>query len=358
MCSSFASLADVLEWRVRQRVIPAHERIWGPVSEVEAAKVGCIRAAASVVIMCAIAPSVLNGAMQCIPVELLPRADDTAEELAARLGESTFLDNAHVLNGGNGKRGRFGQKRRRLNETCYPAPRRKSWSVVVRPEEPDEDGDAVLRLFNYSAYGRLAEDVRSAAMPTPIFELGVQVWLAAMPYLSIQSRRNPPTHCQMLLYYVLFASAMGRHRDNYTVRHLKALLDGAGAIGSTHANMENSQRIGSEVLLYTEGTAPMDFILSFPGADHLDAGIASYMKRSMFTIRLGHGTLMVFKDVDDQFFCHEAEFEECVLGAAEAAGYRMCFVFRWCTSVKNFRAPPDCSFKSSVQPPEVSVVDV
>ena len=97
MCSSFASLADVLEWRERQRVIPEHERIWGPVSEVEAAKVGCIRAAASVVIMCAIAPSVLNGAMQCIPVELLPRADDTAEELAARLGESTFLDNAHVV---------------------------------------------------------------------------------------------------------------------------------------------------------------------------------------------------------------------------------------------------------------------
>ena len=101
MCSSFASLADVLEWRERQRVIPEHERIWGPVSEVEAAKVGCIRAAASVVIMCAIAPSVLNGAVQCIPVELLPRADDTAEELAARLRESTFLDNAHVLNGGN-----------------------------------------------------------------------------------------------------------------------------------------------------------------------------------------------------------------------------------------------------------------
>ena len=127
MCSSFASLADVLEWRERQRVIPAHERIWGPVSEVEAAKVGCIRAAASVVIMCAIAPSVLNGAVQCIPVELLPRADDTAEELAARLGESTFLDNAHVLNGGNGKRPRkatqLGGQERQLPRVLVPMPR-------------------------------------------------------------------------------------------------------------------------------------------------------------------------------------------------------------------------------------------
>ena len=102
MCSSFSSLADVLEWRERQRVIPAHERIWGPVSEVEAAKVGCIRAAASVVIKCAIAPRVLDDAVRCVPVELLPRADDTAEDLAARLCESAFLDKyAHVLNGGN-----------------------------------------------------------------------------------------------------------------------------------------------------------------------------------------------------------------------------------------------------------------
>ena len=70
--------------------------------------------------------------------------------------------------------------------------------------------------------------------------------------------------------------------------------------------MENSQRIGSEVLLYTEGPTPMDFILSFPCADRLGSGIDSYVTRSLFTVRLGRGTLMVFKDVDDQFFCHEA----------------------------------------------------
>ena len=181
-----------------------------------------------------------------------------------------------------------------------------------------------------------------------------------MPYLSVESRRNPPTHCQLLLYYVLFASAMGRHRDNYTVRHLKAMLDGESSAGSTQntaAGMENSQRIGSEVLVYTEGTAPMDFILSFPRADGLTDGIRSYVKTSVFTVQLGRGTLMVFKDLDDQFFCHEAEFERHVLEAADAAGYRMCFVFRWCVSVKHFRGPPECSFKSAVPPPE-NVVDV
>ena len=102
----------------------------------------------------------------------------------------------------------------------------------------------------------------------------------------------------------------------------------------------------------------MDFVLSFPQADHLDADIGSYKARSLFTVRLGRGTLMVFKDVDDQFFCHEAHFEDRVLAAAKADGYRMCFVFRWCTSVKNFHTPPSCAFKSSVQPPGVAVVDV
>ena len=79
------------------------------------------------------------------------------------------------------------------------------WSVVV---EGDPDGDAVA-LFNYNAYGRTADDVRCTAMPQPVFNLGVELWLAAMPHLCEASRAAPPTHCQLLLYYALFNSAMG-----------------------------------------------------------------------------------------------------------------------------------------------------
>ena len=77
-----------------------------------------------------------------------------------RLGRSTFLDDAFVLRGGNGKRKRGQAMRVRLNDTHYCAPRRKSWSVVVAG---DPDGDAVA-LFNYNAYGRTAGDVRCTAM--------------------------------------------------------------------------------------------------------------------------------------------------------------------------------------------------
>jgi hypothetical protein len=95
----------------------------------------------SVVIRPHVSVHVVNAALQCVPAEVLPRADDTVESLVARLAASPFLDDAHVLNGGNGKRGAHGKKRRRLNATHYPAPRRKTWSVVVHPARTDEDGE-------------------------------------------------------------------------------------------------------------------------------------------------------------------------------------------------------------------------
>jgi hypothetical protein len=129
--------------------------------------------------------------------------------------------------------------------------------------------------------------------------------------------------------------------------------DTTGAAGGTeHATMKNSQRLGSEVLLYTEGTAPMDFSLLFPPRSDLDTSNDNYVQRSIFTVKLGRGTLMIFKDCDDQFFCHEARFDDSTLLAADPSGYRLCFVFRWCTSVKNFRMPPSSCVKSAVPPPD------
>ena len=102
------------------------------------------------------------------------------------------------LRGGNGKRKRGQSHRVKLNATTYSAPRRKSWSVVVKAEHMDGDGDPVVALYNYNAYGRTAEDVRCAPMPPPVFDLGVQLWLAALPFLCEASRSAAPTHCQLL----------------------------------------------------------------------------------------------------------------------------------------------------------------
>ena len=96
-----------------------------------------------------------------------------------------------------------------------------------------------------------------------------------------------------------------------------------GPEGSTHAGQENSQRIGSEVLLYTEGSAPMDFALSFPESGMEGIDIDKYICMPALTMRLGKGTLLIFKAADDAFFCHEAAFRKSDT-AGNPSGLRIC----------------------------------
>ena len=213
-----ASLSDVDEWRTREHPVVAQgAHVWGPEKARVAALFGCSRGVESVCIKPAVLPLVVAAALGCIPTAVRPLCSDTCESLRERLGRSTFLDDAHVLRGGNGKRKRGRAMRVRLNETDYRAPRRKSWSVVVEAERTDADGNSVVALYNYNAYGRTAEDVCCSPIPTPVFDLGVQLWLAALPHLCEESRRCPPTHCQLLFYYALFNSSMGElSRDTPT----------------------------------------------------------------------------------------------------------------------------------------------
>ena len=371
-----AHVSDVEAWRdlLKWRPVIASRRVWGPVREYAAALAGSARCAQSVCIAPSLDPFILAAAMECIPTGVLPRRTDTAQTLAERLGISVYLDDAHPLRGGNGKRKRGQSHRVKLNASTYSAPRRKSWSVVVKAEHMDGDGDPVVALYNYNAYGRTAEDVRCAPMPMPVFDLGVQLWLAALPFLCDESRSAPPTHCQLLFYHCLFngymgecahegcilssphvcswrctrrcAVSAGRHHDNYTIKYTRARMEGlAGPEGSTSAGQENSQRIGSEVLLYTEGNTPMDFALSFPPLDDQGCDIANYITRQAFTICVGKGTLVIFKACDDEFFCHEAHFSRSSV-RDNPSGHRLCFVFRWLTVAKLFHTAPTCAYKA------------
>ena len=141
----------------------------------------------------------------------------------------------------------------------------------------------------------------------------------------------------------------GRHHDNYTIRHTRAQLQGqAGPEGSTHAGQENSQCIGSEVLLYSKGNTGMDFALNFPPLDDPGCDIHDYITRNVFTVRVGKGTLFIFKACDDEFFCHEAHFPPGILN--NASGHRLCFVFRWLTVAKVFHTAPACAYKGPYTP--------
>ena len=114
MSQQSATVGDVLSWRDLMDLPSgaAFEVVWGPVSVEDAGRAGAMQGVESVVIRPALAPSVVAAAMEGVPTELLPRADDTVDLLAARVGASAFLDDAHVLNRGNGKRGATGKRKR------------------------------------------------------------------------------------------------------------------------------------------------------------------------------------------------------------------------------------------------------
>ena len=65
-------------------------------------------------------------------------------------------------------------------------------------------------MMSYTAFGRQAEDWEAHIMPRPVFDLGVELWRVALPFLTAESRAHPPTACQLLLYYVLFNVLQGR----------------------------------------------------------------------------------------------------------------------------------------------------
>jgi hypothetical protein len=287
--------------------------------------VGAEFATSSVLIEPLFEAEVVDAAIATVPVDVLPLPCDTKETLTARIAASSFLEDSHILKGGSGP------QRVRLNATSYPQPRRRSWSVIV-----DQD-DEQITLLNYTAYGRLAQDWESVPMPRPIFTLGCCCWHTAYALLTEQSKAKPPTGCQLLLYYTLFESCIGIHRDNYNKKHFGDVAAGrstASAIleGNHHGGDANSQLLGSNVLIYTFGDADMTFALCFcPPGDH-NANLESYIVHPIFCTQLGAGTLLVFHPLDDLFFSHKAWF-----GDPKSGTFRGAFVYRWLTQPRRFR---------------------
>ena len=198
---------------------------WGPVPSFASRLAGGRFPTSSLMLVPYIPEPVRIAALNEIPKDVLPCEGDTVRSLVARLSTSSFLEDSHVLRGGKGP-GRV-----RLNSTSYPQPRRRSWSVVVEPPHEDADGDHISILFNYTAYGRLPSDWHARAMPRAIWDLNLILWRASFPFLTEVSQRSPPTGCQLLLYYTLFQSCMGRHRDNYTSEQMMEVIKEERTIG-------------------------------------------------------------------------------------------------------------------------------
>lgn len=306
------------------------EALWGPIDARSAIEAGAVMPTSSVLLRIRLPDTLRKAVLDQIPTSVLPNDADTAKSLAKRLSCATFLEDSHVLKGG------CGPQRVRLNATSYPQPRRRSWSVPAGPMVEDEDGNMIRDMFMYTAYGRLAHDWEAVVMPRPVYDLGVFLWKAAFPLLTLKSQAHPPNGCQLLLYYTAFNSCMGRHRDNYNSKQMAEVLAGRRSVcelveGNHHGGDANSQLVGSHVLVYTEGDADMNFALAFAPKNNPTAVLDDYIITPQFCTKLGAGTLLVFSPVDDLFFTHEAWFFDTSTGT-----HRLAFVFRWLTQVRTF----------------------
>ena len=322
--------------------------IWGPISAAVARRDGALRGTASVLIhptQTAELREILAGVRSLIPRALLPCAYDTKITLARRLSQCEFLDEINVLRNGSGP------QRVRLNSTSYPQPRRVTWSDQVSHDTEtylglDPAPEGYIYLYAYTQYGRMPCDWRCRAMEPPVTALKLCLWQAVRGagVLTPFCQHTPPNAAQMMMYYTAFGSSVGRHRDNYCHNHLLHYLSSGRDVeacttldsGHTASSDSNSQIPGSDVLIWTDGNAPMDLILSFPDPKNLEGPRKTYLVHPTFTVSLWAGTLFVFKASDDLFFCHEASFAESILDAIGNAGYRFAYVFRWLQSVRLF----------------------
>ena len=149
---------------VGKKTTLSHLTVWGPIPAATAERLGLPSEVESVLIR----PTALNVAraaeavLKIVPPDVLPVEGDTAESLVARLERSDWLDDMEVKKSGQAK----GGKHVHLNRVDYPQPRRKSWSVLLKEELEDEDGDHVHLLLAYKVPAKASSWHCTVTTPT------------------------------------------------------------------------------------------------------------------------------------------------------------------------------------------------
>ena len=246
---------------------------WGPIMPAQAHAVGCSFPACSVCFTPWVPDEILQPVLDGIPNEMWPVEGDTPQSLAARLGESTWLD--YLVHDGKPVNG---------NPTARQ-PRRKTYGVEVTAEHTDADGDTVSEMFRYEAPRR--KNNACWKMPMPIWHLVLFVWRAALKHLPTGiCQKEPPNSVQLLLYFGLLRSRMGRHRDMADTPMLAEALE--KGIPKANSKPGWQQHFGTVTLVYTlERDLPMNCTLSYPPKENLkEPNRNNYLVHPLFQIPL------------------------------------------------------------------------
>ena len=167
---------------------------------------------------------------------------------------------------------------------------------------------------------------------------GRRLLLPESPFARQVSRRQPPNHCQLLLYYTDLNSKIPRHRDFYDVGDLRNHLDSPHLAPAPKDGVTTMSF--ADVLIFTMGNAPMELSLSFYPPGRPDIPRAEYSIHPSLQIPLSNGTLFIFCHLDDLFYCHEAAFTNEMLLDLQPCSrnrYRIALVYRWLRERKQAR---------------------
>lgn len=265
---------------------------------------------------------------------LLPSMSDDKFTLTERISRSKYLDDIVIYNPSFSI----------LNQSSTShQPKRRSEGVIKKQihvyqgNDGEGQGKKVITLPNYTSYGRHQDNWHGRPMKYSTFLAGLLCWRACWPYLTETSRKSPPTHCQILFYYGLLKSKIGYHRDNSNIEFIKNVVKGNNPSldGHPSGGGENSQMVGSNVLILTIGNKPMNFVFKFPTLGNLTGGKKTYKTSPKHQFTCENMTISVLDPVDDIIMIHGASFSyntrEC-----QTCWYRIGYCFRWLQSYKDF----------------------
>ena len=170
--------------RASALMTPPH-MLWGNISDEVARKAGALARVRSVCLLPVVPTHLIQEFMGLIPAHVFPDESDTAETLAARLGDSDWLDDNRFYGT---------KKKRRTNAQTWQQPRRKTFGVR-RSRGTAEDGAAAA---TYYAYPAPRYDYSCTAFPREAYAFTLFLWHVAREHLTEEQQAQPP-NCQLQL---------------------------------------------------------------------------------------------------------------------------------------------------------------
>ncbi len=277
---------------------------------------------------------VLKKVFEDLDETIIPNTTDDKESLVTRISASKYLDDIVIYN------------------PCYSIlnksltshqPKRRSEGVVKQyihvysGVDGEGQGKNIVTLPNYTSYGRHQDNWHGRPMKASTFLASLICWRACWNHLTQVSRKSPPTHCQMLFYYGALKSKMGYHRDNFNVEFIKNVVSGKSITldGHPSGGGENSQIVGSNVLVLTMGSKPMKFAFRFPSLGNIQGKKSTYITSPRHHFTCGKLTISVLDPIDDVMMTHGASFVYSTR-ANKNQWYRVGYCFRWLQSFRDF----------------------